>query len=324
MQKEKVRIGVLGCANIARTSLIPAIKELNSKFDLKYVASRSKSKADEFAGLFDCKAKYSYEELVNSKDVDALYIPLPTGLHKEWITKALNAGKHVYAEKSFANSFEDANEMISNAKSRKLGIMEGYMFLYHTQHKLVFDLIKKGKIGAIRHFSSKFGFPALRKDNFRYDDQLGGGALLDAAGYTVKSVHFILGNNFEVKSATLYHDKNIGTNIFGSAFLTDSSGVGASISFGFDNFYQCRYEIWGENGKITAERAFTPSPTFIPLIIVETNNGKEIIEAQADNHFVHAMEEFYTIIQNEDSRKNHYSQILLQSHSLELIRKYST
>jgi dTDP-3,4-didehydro-2,6-dideoxy-alpha-D-glucose 3-reductase len=319
----KIRIGVLGCANIAENSVIPAIKSLTNKFDLVAVASRSISKAESFAKNFNCEAIEGYSHMVNSNEIDALYIPLPTGLHKEWINKALLAGKHVYAEKSIASDFAGASGMVEKARQNNLALMEGFMFQYHSQHKIVFELIKNGEIGELRYFSSSFGFPPLANNNFRYDDFLGGGALMDAGGYPVRATHFIMGNDLKVKGATLYIDPDLNTNVYGSAFLTNSKGIGAAISFGFDNYYQCRYEIWGEKGKIIADRAFTPKINYKPKIIIEKPEGTKVIEAEPDNHFIKAFEEFHNVIKNVSDKERHYSDILLQSRTLEDIKLLS-
>ena len=321
--KKKIRIGILGCANIARRSMIPAIKQLPDLFELTCIASRSLHKAESFTNEFGGIPVSSYEEMINREDIDAIYIPLPTGLHKEYVNKALVAGKHVYVEKSIAMNFSDAKEMVETAKDKNLAIMEGFMFQYHTQHTIVKNLLKQGAIGDIRYFSANFCFPPLDKNNFRYSEKIGGGVLMDAAGYPLRATHFLLGDDFEVKASTLKFDDDYATYIYGSAFLTNNEGIGASISFGFDNFYQCNYEIIGQKGKITATRAYTPSPTFDPEIIIETPEGKKIINAGKDNHFIHAMSEFHRTISNASSRKKHYSEILLQSSSLSLIRKYS-
>jgi predicted dehydrogenase len=321
--KKIIRIGVLGCASVAQRSVIPAIMSLRKFFNLIAVSSRTINKATKFAREFGCKAIVGYENLIRSDEVDALYIPLPTGLHREWVNKALQAGKHVYAEKSIASCYADAKEMVLNARKNSLALMEGYMFQYHSQHSYINSLLKIGEIGKIRHFFSVFGFPPLPLDNFRYNEQLGGGVLHDAAGYPLRAAHFILGDSLKVRGATLYHDTRKGTGIYGSAFLSNSNGLGASIAFGFNNYYQCRYEIWGEKGKIIAERAFTPRFDYRPEIIVETANGTKKIQAEPDNHFIKAFEEFYRIINRPEARQKHYSDILLQSHSLEMIKNLS-
>lgn len=317
---EIIRIGVLGCANIAHRSVIPAIKNLSTRFKLVAVASRYIDKAEFFAKEFNCDSIVGYDNMINSNQIDALYIPLPTGLHKEWINKALLADKHVYAEKSIASNLTDAMEMVGNARRKTLALMEGFAFQYHSQHRVVFNLIKNWEIGGLRYFTSSFGFPPLTKDNFRYDEVLGGGALMDAAGYPVRATHFILGSDFEVKGSTMYIDPNLKTNIYGSAFLSNSKGLGASISFGFDNYYQCRYELWGEKGKIIVDRAFTPGNDYSPKIIIEKPEETKVIQAEPDNQFIKAFEEFYNVIKHPLKREKHFWNIILQSKTLEKIK----
>lgn len=318
---KKIRIGVLGCASIARRSMIPAILELGGHFELAGIASRDAAKADGWAAEFGCAAYDGYAQLVAAPDVDALYIPLPSGLHKEWINQALLVGKHVYAEKSIASCYADADAMVANADMHGLALMEGFMFQYHSQHQQVKQLLASGAIGELRHFYSSFGFPPLPDGDFRYDNELGGGVLLDAAGYPLRAAHFLLGEQFEVRAATLHHDAAKGTQTYGSAFLANQHGVGASLAFSFDNFYQCRYELVGQAGKITAERAFTPRPDFSPKIVIETSSGTHVIEAAPDNHFVKALLTFHAAIDSSETRVALYREILLQSKSLAQIKK---
>lgn len=319
---KKIRIGVMGCAAIAERSIIPAIQKLSDKFELVCIASRSENKALQFSKQFSCKPVFGYEKLLN-EDIDAIYLPLPTGLHDEWIMKALLKGKHVYAEKSITFTFDSANEMVNLSKKSDLALMEGYMFQYHPQHNIVKSMISDGEIGELRCFRSSFCFPPLGDNNFRYDSKIGGGVLYDAAGYPLRAAHFILGLDFEVTSAALHTDKKIGTEIYGSAFLKNKKGLGAQITFGFDNYYQCNYEILGSNGKITVNRAFTPGANFSPTIIVEKNGEEEkILTVEPCNHFEKSMSEFYRIINKKEDRNKHYNEILIQSESLELIKKY--
>lgn len=319
--KKKLRIGVLGCANIARRSMIPAIRELGSHFELVGVASRNAAKSMEFAAEFGCNAYDNYAQLVAAHDVDALYIPLPSGLQKEWVNQALLSGKHVYAEKSIATCYLDAGEMVARARADELVLMEGYMFQYHSQHQTVKQLLASGAIGELRHFHSSFGFPPLPDADFRYDNALGGGVLLDAAGYPLRACHFLLGEEFDVKGAALHHDPMKGTQTFGSAFLANKNGIGASLAFSFDNFYQCRYELVGQAGKIIAERAFTPRFDFSPRITLETVAGVRVIDAAPDNHFAKALLTFHSAIGARQLRETLYGEILLQSNALAKIKQ---
>lgn len=313
----------MGCASIARRLMIPAIKELQEQYDLVAVSSRTETKAKGFAELFGCEAIIGYDTLISREDIDAVYVPLPTGLHIEWITKALQQGKHVYAEKSFAMNEQDAFNMVEIAKTNSCSLMEGYMFQYHQQHERVKELLKKGMIGESRMIRASFGFPPFSDAaNFRYDNTIGGGALKDAAGYVWRCVNFLYGNIFRIKASNVYYNQE-GTSIYGSAYLTSENNLCAEIAFGFDNFYQCNYEIWGSKGKISCLRAFTPKPDDSTHIILEKQDYKEDIIVPPDNHFKKAMIEFYQICQDVKKRDKHYNDILFQAAGLDMIEKLS-
>lgn len=317
-----MNIGVLGCANIAMRSVIPAIKSIPD-FNLIAVASRTLEKANECAEKFQCQAIEGYDNLISRKDIDALYIPLPTGMHLEYVVKALQNGKHVLAEKSLGMNYTEVDTMVSLAKEKNLLLMENYMFEYHSQHKFVFDLINNNDIGELRLFRSSFGFPPLPKDNFRYNKALGGGSLLDAAGYPIKAAQIFLGCDVSVKASNLFFDRSLDVDIFGSAYISSDTSIAAEIGFGFDNFYQCSYEIWGSKGKITAERAFTPQPNYSPKIILEKDNDRKEYLIEPDNHFVNILKEFLRAINNKDF-DSHYKKLLNQAKLQEEIRLQST
>jgi dTDP-3,4-didehydro-2,6-dideoxy-alpha-D-glucose 3-reductase len=319
MMERKINIGVLGCAAIAARSFIPAIQQLQGSFQLVAVASRSAEKAADFASRYGCEGIAGYENLLSRNDIDAVYIPLPTGLHAEWVNRALASGKHVYAEKALAMNHGEALQMVENARKFHLALMEGYMFQYHAQQRFVKKMLFDNTIGKLRHFTAAFGFPMMNPDNFRYDKQVGGGVLTDSAGYPVRAAFFYLGDNLQVGGSTLHHDPTSGTAMFGSAFLRTTNGIGASLSFGFDNFYQCNISFWGSKGIISMRKAFTPKPDEEPELWLETHTGKEIIRLPADNHFVHALEEFARTISG-DQREKHYKDILLQSQAIDMIR----
>lgn len=313
----KLSIGVLGCANIAKRSVIPAMLG-TEELELVAVASRVKEKAKEFGGLFNCEAIEGYQNLIDRKDIDAIYMPLPTGLHEEWVIKALKAGKHLLIEKSLAMDYASAQRMVALAKEKGLLIMENFMFLYHGQHRFVKDLIAKGEIGEIRCFRSSFGFPPLDPTNFRYNKALGGGALLDAAAYTIRASQLFLADDLKVQAASLNTDgKEV--DIYGGGFLKSSSGSFAEVAFGFDNFYQCSYEIWGSEGKIIAKRAFTSGENFTPTITLEKQLKQFDYKVDAENHFVNILNEFKRCV-TENDRQNKYNEILDQARLIQEFR----
>jgi len=281
------------------------------QFELVAVASRSPEKANEFAARFDCLAIHGYEKLILRDDIDCVYIPLPNGLHHEWMIKSLEYGKHILAEKPFTESYAKTKEIIDLANTKKRCVYENFMFTHHSQFEFVFKLIQSGEIGEIRLFRSSFGFPEINKtNNIRYKKSLAGGALLDAGAYTVKAASFFLGMDMEVVGSDLNMFNNE-VDFQGSAMLRNKNGVVAQIAFGFDNFYQNTIEIWGSKGKITLSRAFTAREGFMPGITLEKQNEKTEILLPPDNQMKKILLDFSQSIKSDYSKE--FKNILLQS-----------
>ncbi len=312
--------GILGCASIAKNEVIPAIKSVQGS-KLIAVASRDLKKAMEFAQIFDCTAIDSYETLLKRDDIDAVYIPLPTGMHFEWAVKALENNKHVLVEKSATTSLEEAEKLIQLAQRKNLAIIENFQFQHHSQHQSVAELISNGEIGEIRCFRSSFGFPPFAtENNIRYSKHLGGGALLDAGAYVLKASSFMLGDGFEVASAYLSPHKEYNVDWFGGAFLVNKTkGYFSEVAFGFDNFYQCNYEIWGSRGKITSTRAFTAKANFSPSIILEKHGYLEEIKLPTDNAFQNMISYFESIVKTNSFSKE-WKAVLTQAKLIEQVR----
>ncbi len=281
----KIKIGVMGCASFAERSAIPTILELGDRFELVAIASRSDKKAEEFAQKFGGRAVVGYDCLVDDPKVQMIYMPLPTELHDEWVLRCLDAGKHVVVEKSMSSTFEAAEKMVAAAKRSNRLLAENFMFQYHRQMQVVKRLIADETVGELRQIRSAFGFPPLPEDNFRFQKELGGGALLDAGAYTLKAAQYFLGRELKVCSAVLTDTLGRGVDTVGAAHLVDSNGISALLGFGFENFYQCNFEVWGTTGKITVPRAFTAKPDFSPEIILEKQGERESQQIEPDHQF---------------------------------------
>ncbi len=145
---EKIKVGIMGCAAIAKRSLAPAFAA-NPSFQLTAIASRTAEKAAEFAGQYAARP-CSYEELVAADDIELIYCPLPTGLHAEWVTKCLQAGKHVLCEKSLACTYEEVSGLVELARMRHLLLMESFQFRFHAQNLYVKQLLREGAVGPLR------------------------------------------------------------------------------------------------------------------------------------------------------------------------------
>jgi NDP-hexose-3-ketoreductase len=286
-----LRIGVLGCADIAWRHVLPAIGRVTD-VRLVAIASRDQAKAEKFAGRFGGEALEGYARLLARPDVDAVYIALPTGLHHNWARQALDAGKHVLVEKPLTTGLAEAEDLVTTAARRGRWLMDGYMFLHHSQHAAVRKLIADGAIGRPRLFSSSFGIPPREPGDVRYRADLGGGALLDVGVYTIRAAQLFLGEELAVAGSVLHRDPERGIDLGGSALLCSADGVPAELSFGFQSSYRSTYSIWGSEGRISLPRSFTPPNAFQPTLRVERQNGVEEIDLPADDQFANLVRAF--------------------------------
>ena len=146
MKNGRVRWGILGAAWIAKERLIPAIHAAGNS-QLLAIASRSETKAKELAETYSIPRTYkSYEELLKDPDIDAVYIPLPNHLHKEWTIRAAEAGKHVLCEKPAALSVKEIEEMVDSCRLNKVVFMEAFAFRFHPEWLRLNKLISSGQI----------------------------------------------------------------------------------------------------------------------------------------------------------------------------------
>ncbi len=315
MINKKLNIGVLGCANIAKRMLIPAILNLKEYFNLFGVASRDMATAENCAELFQTKAFEGYQSLIECADLDAVYIPLPNSLHTEWIEKALTKNLHVLVEKSLACDYADVLRLNELAKQKSLVLVENFQFRFHSQLTKIKEIVASGKIGNLRCFRSSFGFPGLPTEtDIRYQKELGGGALLDTGAYPLKIAQIFLGLDIEVVAANLNFLPDKEVDIWGGAYVKQKNGcLFGELAFGFNNFYQCNIEIWGSKGKLYSNRIFTSPPGFEPTVELETAEEKEILTLSADNHFENMLKHFYELIQNKGDRNAEYVQNINQA-----------
>jgi dTDP-3,4-didehydro-2,6-dideoxy-alpha-D-glucose 3-reductase len=317
-----VRLGVLGCADVALRRMLPALRDVPSVRPVA-IASRDGDRARSVAGRYGCAAVEGYEALLDRPDVDAVYLPLPTGLHAEWTARALRAGKHVLAEKPLTTTCSEASALVALARSRGLVLMENTLFLHHSQHRTVRDLISRGTIGEPRVFSGAFGFPPRPPTDIRYRPELGGGALLDAGGYPLRAASYFLGPDLTVVGACLRTEPDRGVDVAGSALLATPEAATADISFGFDHGYRSTYAVWGSAGRIVVDRAFTPPETWRPVVRVERQDHVEELTLPADHQFANAARAFARAVtepRNAELSETFGESILRQAALIDAIR----
>lgn len=338
----KVKIGILGPADIAYRKFLPAIKSSND-FDYEGIAVASLDERNQLTDVQETSNVYpksiekanklmnefggivfnSYEELLTSNIIQAVYIPLPPAMHYFWAKKALENGKHVLLEKPFTTELSNTIELINIAKKKQLALHENYAFCYHEQIKQIINLINEGEIGEIRQVRSAFGFPYRGANDFRYNKSLGGGALLDCGGYPIKLVSMILGVTGKVTTASLGRVKDHEVDIYGSATLENDQQISAQVSFGMDNSYKCEVEIWGSKGSIYAPRIFT-APSDLNAELVLRKEKDSIVTVPMEDQFWGSINHFYCCIVDNQVRNKTYDEIMLQSKHIDDVIRFNS
>lgn len=284
-----------------------------SETEIKETISKQYSKAEEIVKNYGGRIFNSYEEIVTSPDIDAVYIPLPPALHYKWAKLALENNKHVLLEKPFTTNFNDTKALLCLAIEHSCAVHENYMFLYHKQLKVIKKIISNGKLGDIRLHRISFGFPRRTQNDFRYNKELGGGAFLDAGGYTLKLASLLLGEELKVKYSTLNRFYNLDVDGYGSATLVSDNGRVVQVAFGMDNDYKCELEIWGSKGTLYTNRILTAPVGYSPEIIIKHNNEIEKISVESDDTFYKSILSFMDCITDKDIRLNNYKEIEIQA-----------
>jgi predicted dehydrogenase len=196
-----VRIGVLGAAQIAPAALISPAKD-NTEVVVAAVAARDVSRARAFATKHGIARVHSgYEALIADPDVDAIYNPLPNGLHGKWTRAALEAGKHVLCEKPFTANAAEAREIAELAAKSDRVVMEAFHYRYHPFALRAEEIIASGELGVLQRVDVAFCFPLPKFSDIRYDYSLAGGATMDAGCYAVHMLRTFGGATPEVVSA---------------------------------------------------------------------------------------------------------------------------
>ena len=186
-----IRLGILGAARIAPLAVIrPAAGSVET--EVVAVAARDAARANRFAAKYGIARAYpGYAELLADPDVDAVYNPLPNGMHGHWTTAALEAGKHVLCEKPFTANAEEARRVADAAAHSDRVVMEAFHYRYHPLMLRARQIVDSGELGRIRRVQASLCIPFPRFSDIRYDVGLAGGATMDTGCYAIHMIRLL-------------------------------------------------------------------------------------------------------------------------------------
>ena len=268
-----VRFGILGVGRIVQNAFAPGLA-MSKRAVLHAAASRERARAE---ALSPTVAYGSYEELLEDPDVEAVYIAVHNGLHRDLTLAALERGKHVLCEKPLGRDTGECEEMVAAAERTGLVLLEAFMYRYHPRiHKAV-EWANDGAVGRVRTVEASFSFTLRRSRDVRWNREWGGGSLLDVGCYCVNFCRLILGDVPDRVSGSLVMHPQHGVDVAANALLDYDGGRAGVISCGFDGGLRNRALICGTDGVIELPKAFIqwdePSS-----IVLRTERGEERVE----------------------------------------------
>jgi xylose dehydrogenase (NAD/NADP) len=300
MQTKRLRWGVLGTARIA-DAVVPAIR-MSSNCELAAVASRDLTLAQAWARERNVPRSFgSYEEMLASDAIDAVYIPLPNALHREWTIRAAQNGKHVLCEKPLATNTLEAKEMIAAAEANGVVLMEAFMYRFHPQTEQLRQLVTDGVVGQVKMVRANFGFYLGRPDDVRWSKELGGGALLDVGCYCVNIARLVM--NLEPVSASaraIWASTGVDETLSGVLeFANGALGV-IGCSFRTGAWLDQSLVASGTNGRIKISEPFRmgDDPIAIVLDSLDVRNRSDTVQVPGANEYQRMVEHFASAVLN--------------------------
>ena len=298
---KKLRWGVLGCANIAIHSVIPAIKDSKTS-EVLAIASRGLEKAKRTAAELGIERVYgSYQELLQDPDIDAVYIPLPNHLHKEWTIKAAEAGKHVLCEKPLALNQEEAVEMVRACNEAGVKLSEAFMYRYHPRYERIKEILKAGEIGTIRGLHGTFTFNnAGDKDNVRYRADWGGGSIYDVGCYPISAARFLLEQEPEAVTVQgFFSPEHDNVDMMATGLIEFPDQLAVTFMCGMWANFQNTLQIVGTKGKIDVPNAFIVNADLGGSFSVTVDGETRIEPVEELNQYTIQVDEFAKSILEE-------------------------
>lgn len=258
----KVTWGMLGTATIAKRNTIAGMKKAPN-CRLYAVAGRNPEKVDQYVKDYGFeKGYYSYDELLDDPEIEAVYIPLPNSLHYEWVLKAIAKKKHVLCEKPMGLNAEQSEKMIAAANENGVLLMEAFAYLHSPYITAIKNEVDTGTIGKITYIESAFltrGYEGMGLSNIRVRRDTFGGALYDVGCYCTSLTQWLIGEDpVSVDASAEFTDQHI--DIHTNAIMKYPSGARASITCGMclggESNRIGRFTICGSKGMIISTVMF--------------------------------------------------------------------
>ncbi len=298
-----VKWGVLGTAKIANGCTIPGMQEAKN-CELYAIAGRNEEKAVSFKEKFGFEKAYTgYEKLIEDPEVQAVYIPLPNNLHKEWVIKALRAGKHVLCEKPLALNADDEREMFEEARANGVLLMEAFAYLHSPYIAALKEDVKSSVIGDIDYIETAFVTDGY-VDDIRIYKEMGGGAMYDLGCYCSSMILSLVDSEVDYIMGNAEFNE-FGADVFTAALIRFKNGIRAAFNVGMvfkpdSDSRRDRLYIHGSKGYIKSEVEYNQAGTLKYTVVSEEGKTERSVEAR--QNYALEVEQLGRCIENNELR----------------------
>jgi len=256
---DPIRWGILGTAGIAESSFLPALRQAGDGVAIS-VASRDDVRARSWAAEHDiARGVAGYEQVVADPEIEAVYIPLPNGLHAEWTIAALEAGKAVLCEKPLCVTPEETRRVLATADAASAPLWEAFVFPFHQQIERGHDALAGGQIGEVREIASRFHFVLDDPRDIRLSAELGGGSLYDVGCYPIRLARLLFDAEPDLDRAiadAVWTAAGVDTELWGA--LTFPGDRRLVFSCGFVAADDTFAGVFGTEGELRLTNPFHP------------------------------------------------------------------
>jgi predicted dehydrogenase len=288
----------LGAAKIANQALCKAAKTVPAA-DVVAIAARDPERAQAMAAKRGIpKVHASYADLLADDDLDAIYNPLPNGLHAEWTIKALEAGKHVLCEKPFAANAREAEEMVRVANETGRFLVEAFHYRYHPLFERILAVVRSGKLGKLATLDGKFVVAIKDRNDLRHRYETAGGATMDLGCYPLHWMRQVMGEEPEVVSARAEQGAPKVDLTMEAELLFPSGARGKMLTSMADQWaYSTTLELVGERGRLHVRNPLAPHGGH--ELVLEIDGDKSTEQVSGQTTFRHQLVAFVKALRGD-------------------------
>jgi predicted dehydrogenase len=302
---EPVRWGILGTAGIAESAFLPAMREAGDGVALM-VASRDPARAESWAAEHGLeRGVQGYDQVLDDPSIEAVYIPLPNGMHAEWTIAALEAGKAVFCEKPLCATPEETERVLQVARAASGSLWEAFVFPFHEQMDRVRETIARGTIGEVREISSRFHFLLDDPNDIRMLAELAGGSIQDVGCYSIRLARLLFDDEPDPTRAIAdaeWLDTGLDTELWGA--LTFPGDRRLVLSCGFRSREDKFTRVLGTAGEIRMTNPFHPEGGDTFTVVTESGEETQPAAPTGERSFTPAIRHVHRVLRGAEPARH--------------------